>query len=205
MRRPASVASLTWEMRKTCLLQDSFTWQLLQHYSLGRPNPRHTRASLPRASPVLPVHGNDRLPVSSKVADLDALPERVNTIGQKLDALSASVDRRFEEVDKRFDAVDGRFEDIDRRFEDIDRRFEDIDRRFDGVDEHFAEQRRYTEFAFERLEQGLAANTARLERVEHVVAANASGLARLERKLDQLIDSQSTPASRARSAKPKKR
>lgn len=191
MRRPASVASLTWEMRKTCLLQDSFTWQLLQHHSLGRPNPRHTRASLPRASPVLPVHGNDRLPVSSKVADLDALPERVNTIGQKLDALSASVGRRFEEVDKRFDAVDGRFEDIDRRF--------------DGVDEHFAEQRRYTEFAFERLEQGLAANTARLERVEHVVAANASGLARLERKLDQLIDSQSTPASRARSAKPKKR
>ena len=63
---------------------------------------------------------------------LDALPERVDTLEHKLDALSLSVDRRFEQVDRRFDQVD---------------------RRFDQVDEHFAEQRRYTEFAYERLDR----------------------------------------------------
>ncbi len=41
-----------------------------------------------------------RLP---KVDSLDALPERVGLIEQKLDALSTSVDARFAQVDKRFD------------------------------------------------------------------------------------------------------
>lgn len=73
---------------------------------------------------------------------LEALPERVEIIERKLDALSASVDRRFEQVD----------------------------RRFDQVDEHFAEQRRYTEFAYERLDQ-------RLTRLERTMIA---GFDRLE-------------------------
>ena len=71
---------------------------------------------------------------------------RVETLEGKVDALSASVDRRFDEVDRRFDAVDAAF----------------------------AEQRRYTEFAFGQL-------SARIEQTN-------GGLSRIERKLDQFID-----------------
>lgn len=85
--------------------------------------------------------------MSSDVAGtLEALPERVDSIERKLDALSVSVDRRFEA----------------------------IDRRFDQLDEHFAEQRRYTEFAYERLD----ACIARLERVMLVGFERLDGLER---------------------------
>ena len=96
---------------------------------------------------------------------LDALPERVDTIERKLDALSSSVDKRFEQVDKRFDEVDKRFEEVDKRFEEVKLQF--------------VEQRQYTEFAYERLEQRMSA-----------------GFKRLERKLDQVIDDRSRPTSR---------
>ena len=100
-----------------------------------------------------------RLGVSADVAGtLDALPERVDNIERKLDALSVSVDRRFEQVDRRFDLVD----------------------------EHFAEQRRYTEFAYERLDR-------RITRLEHTMIA---GFDRLETAIAGLVD------QRARRRKP---
>ena len=74
-----------------------------------------------------------------------------------------------------------------------------IDRRFDAVDEHFAEQRAYIEFAYERLDQkmstGFAEVKADLAGVKEDLAgvkADLRGLTsrfdRLEHKLDQFID-----------------
>jgi hypothetical protein len=70
------------------------------------------------------------------VTNQDSLPERVEVIERKLDALSSSVDRRFDEVDKRFDEVR------------------------DAI----VEQRQYTEFAFDRLQREMAGGFDRLER-----------------------------------------
>jgi predicted RNase H-like nuclease (RuvC/YqgF family) len=87
----------------------------------------------------------------------EQLPERVDRIERKLDALTESVDRRF-----------------------------------DDVSEHFVEQRQYTEFAFDKLEKKLD--------------ANSRGLERLERKLDQLIAGSDRPPRRRRIRRaPKKR
>ena len=86
------------------------------------------------------------------MADLDTLPERIDVLERKLDALSVSVDRRFDEVQ-----------------------------------DQVVEQRMYTEFAFDRVEQSL-------ER----------GLARLDRKLDQLIDAQPAPSPRRQPKKAKR-
>lgn len=109
---------------------------------------------------------------------LDALPERVERVEQKLDALSVSVDRRFDEVDQRFDEVDKRFEEVHQRFESVDSSFDDVSR-------HFVEQREYVEFAFGRLERRMVAG---LSRLEQLWAVDSSRLARVERKLDQFID-----------------
>ena len=86
--------------------------------------------------------------------NLEALPERVDRIEQKLDSLAIAVDERFEQVDKRFDSlersIDKRFEQVDKRFDSLER---SIDKRFDEVTQAIVEQRQYTEFAFERLER----------------------------------------------------
>jgi len=58
------------------------------------------------------------------MSDLEKLPERVDVIERKLDALAVSVGQRFEAVDKRFDQVT----------------------------EALVEQRQYTEFAFTQLD-----------------------------------------------------
>jgi len=79
----------------------------------------------------------------------DGAGRRVDGIERQLSALSASVDKRFDAVDERFDSGETR------------------------IAEGFAEQRRYTEFAFERLSTEMR-----------------SGLERLERKLDRFIDTQ---------------
>jgi len=120
-------------------------------------------------------------------ANLDALPERVELIEQKLDALSVSADRRFEQIDQRF--------------EQVDRRFEQVDRRFDEVSEHFVEQREYIEFAFGTLERRMVDGFDRLERMR---AIDSGRLERLERKLDQFIDTQSRRARRRPSVRRKK-
>ena len=139
------------------------------------------------------------------------LPERVEPIEQKLDALAVSVDRRFEEVDRRF-------EQIDRRFEQIDRRFEQIDRRFDEVTDALVEQRQYTEFAFDRLRQEMLAHfqtmptkddlaalrTEVVVVVHDVVGTVRQEVGRLEGKLDQFIDIHAAPRRRVRRP-PKKR
>lgn len=110
-----------------------------------------------------------RLTVKSGMAEnLESLPERVDVIERKLDALSLSVDTRF-------DAVDG----------------------------HVAEQRRYIEFAYQRLEERMNAGFDRLD--GGLLAVN-SRLERLEAKLDHFIGSWSGAMPRRRvPRRPKKR
>ena len=78
------------------------------------------------------------------------LPERVQVIEQKLDALAVSVDSRFEQVSAAI-----------------------------------AEQRAYTEYVYERLDQKMDAGFAN---VEEGFARVDGRFARLERKIDQIID-----------------
>jgi len=110
------------------------------------------------------------------------------TVEQKLDKLSASVDHRFDAVDHRFDAVD--------------QRFHAVDRQFDDVMAALAEQRQYTEFAFDRLASEMRAGFKGIEGRFNGVETRFDGLEsrfdglegrfnRLERKLDQFIDTQS--------------
>ena len=82
------------------------------------------------------------------------------TVEQKLDKLSASVDHRFGAVDHRFDAVD---------------------RQFGEVRAALAEQRQYTEFAFDRVASEMRDGFKGVE----------GRFNKLERKLDQFIDTQS--------------
>ena len=81
------------------------------------------------------------------------------TTEQKLDALSTSVDKRFDDVDQRFDAVD----------------------------EALVEQRRYTEFAFDKLAAEMKAG---FDKVNGRFDTIESRFNRVERKLDQFIDTQ---------------
>ena len=81
-----------------------------------------------------------------KMADENTVSETLGTIAEKITALSASVDKRFGEVDKRFDEVS----------------------------EAFVEQRKYTEFAFERLQTQLRSEMR-------------GGFDRLDRKLDRVL------------------
>lgn len=76
------------------------------------------------------------------------VPETLETIAAKIDALSKSnderfgnIDRRFDKIDQRFDRVDQRFGDIDQRLARNDRRFARNDERFATIDEQFAETR----------------------------------------------------------------
>ena len=96
----------------------------------------------------------------------EGLYSQIRRVEDQLSALSISVDRRFDEVDKRFDEVDKRFDEVDKRFEEVDKRFEE-------VQEALVEQRRYTDFAFERL-----------------IGEMRSGFDRLEWKLDRFVDAQ---------------
>jgi hypothetical protein len=92
------------------------------------------------------------------------LPERQQIMEQKLDALAVSVDTRFEQVDARFAHVD---------------------RRFDEVGAAIAEQRAYTEYVYEKLNQKMDAGFAKVDAGFGKVDAR---FARLERKIDQIID-----------------
>jgi hypothetical protein len=102
------------------------------------------------------------------MADENTVPETLETIAEKITALSASVDKRFGEVDQRFG---------------------EVDKRFDGVSEAFVEQRKYTEFAFDRLRTELRREMR-------------GGFDRLDRKLDRVLSAVSTlspPRRRRRS------
>ena len=87
------------------------------------------------------------------------MPETRRTLSVALGELRSSVDHRFDQVDQRFDATDRR-----------------IDERFRGVDEQFVEQRRYTEFAFEAVNNRISSLEHRFERVD-----------RLEEKIDLAV------------------
>jgi len=73
----------------------------------------------------------------------NGLPERVERVENKLDALAESVDKRFDRVD---------------------RRFADIDQQFLEVREHFVEQRQYIDFAYDKLDKRMTEGFSRLER-----------------------------------------
>jgi hypothetical protein len=80
---------------------------------------------------------------------------------------------------------------MDERFETIEKRVEDG---FAAVDEHFAEQRAYTEFGYERLERAMVerfdAMDGRFDAMGGRFDAMNGRFDRLERKLDQFIESQ---------------
>lgn len=95
-------------------------------------------ASRCTASRVLdPCHDDGRLPVTPKMTNPEALPDRVDRIEQKLDSLAVSIDRRFD----------------------------DVDRRFNEVTDALVEQRQYTEFAFERLDKRVTSIDTKLDEV----------------------------------------
>jgi hypothetical protein len=77
------------------------------------------------------------------MSDEKPVPETLDTLAEKITALSTSTDKRFASVDKRFDEVS----------------------------EAFVEQRKYTEFAFERLRTEMN-----------------GGFGRLDRKLDRVLE-----------------
>lgn len=76
-----------------------------------------------------------------------------------------------------------------------------VDARFDQVDAAIVEQRRYTEFAYDRLDSKMDAGFARIDerfgeidgrfaQIDGRFAQMDGRFARLERKLDQFIDAQ---------------
>ncbi len=83
-----------------------------------------------------------------------------------------------------------RIDDLTVRVEAVEAKMDQVpatlDQRFDAVDAALVEQRQYTEFAFDRLEQ-------RFAEVKAEVRIVTSGLGRLERKLDQVIDRLAPP------------
>jgi uncharacterized membrane-anchored protein YhcB (DUF1043 family) len=73
--------------------------------------------------------------------------------------------------------------------ERVERIEQKLDKQFTEVQEHFVEQRKYIEFAYDKLDQRMT-----------------DGFSRLERKFDQFIDTPSRPTSAARRrASPSKR
>jgi chromosome segregation ATPase len=67
-----------------------------------------------------------------------------------------------------------------------------MERRFDEVAEALVEQRRYTDFAYERLDDKISRLDDRVSRLDDRMGTLEtemhSGFARMDRKLDQLID-----------------
>ena len=122
--------------------------------------------------------------------DLENSGER-ETVAEKLDTLSASVNEGFAtlsaavnerfatlstSVDERFDAVSTS---VNERFATLSI---SVDERFDAVDVALVEQRQYTEFAFDRVNDEMRNGFSGVD----------SRFDRLERKLEQFIDTQST-------------
>ena len=86
--------------------------------------------------------------------------------------------------------------DIDKRFDDVGRRSADIDKRFDEVIEAIAEQRQYTEYAFDTLHTEMQTGLTRLERK---IDGLDDRFDSFERKLDRILD------TRARTKAPRRR
>jgi chromosome segregation ATPase len=65
------------------------------------------------------------------------VPETLETIAAKIDALGRSMAERFDAVDQRFVGMDNRFTTVDERLANVDERFTKVDERFNKVDERF--------------------------------------------------------------------
>ena len=116
--------------------------------------------------------------------------------------------------------------------ERVERIEQKLDKQFTEVKEHFVEQRKYIEFAYdkldkridgldERMDEGFARLDQRIDRLDQRMTDGFSGLdqrigrldqrmteslSRLERKFDQFIDTPLRPTSaRRRRARPSKR
>ena len=97
----------------------------------------------------------------------DNLPERVQALEQKLDALASSVDRRFDQVDAAM---------VEQRAY-TEFAYETLDSRMST--------------GFATLDRKMQAGFATLDRKTEVGFARVDGrVARLERKIDQIIDLQ---------------
>ena len=87
--------------------------------------------------------------------------------------------------------------------ERVDRIEQKLDKQFLEVREHFVEQRKYIEFAYDKLDKRM---TAGFSRLDQRVDSLSDALARVELKLDQLGDTRSRPtAATPRRARPSKR
>jgi hypothetical protein len=81
-------------------------------------------------------------------------------------------------------------------FERVERIEQKLDKQFTEVQEHFVEQRKYREFAYDKLDK----------RIDGLDQRMTDGFSRLERKFDQFIDTPSRPTSATRRpARPSKR
>jgi flagellar capping protein FliD len=105
--------------------------------------------------------------------------------------------------------------------ERVERVEQKLDKQFTDVQEHFAEQRKYIEFAYDnldkridgldtRMNEGLASLDQRIDRLDQRIdrmdQRMTDGFSRLERKFDQFIDTPPRPTSAARRrASPSKR
>lgn len=102
------------------------------------------------------------------MSDEKAVPETLETIAKKITAMSKS--------------IDGRFADVNTRFDSVDKTFDSVDKRFDEVTDALVEQRKSTEFAFQKLR-----------------AEMTGGFGRLDRKLDRVLEAlPRTPPPRRR-------
>ena len=75
-----------------------------------------------------------------KMSD-NPVPETLETIAAKIDALGRSMAERFGSVDQRFDGVDQRLAGMDKRFVGIDERLTTADGRFRSIDQLLVEMK----------------------------------------------------------------
>jgi hypothetical protein len=117
---------------------------------------------------------------------------------------------RPEDTDARFERIESRLETLTRTvhegFAGVDRAFAGIDQSFAGVDQAFADQRLYTDFAFDALRKEMHEGfgqvdrrfeqiDGRLEEMGGRIGQMGGQIGRLERKIDWLIESLSNRSS----------
>lgn len=116
---------------------------------------------------------------------VDDVIERLVSVESKVELLGTSV----KSVESQVDRLETRVESVERTVDSLESKVDllasTVDERFAEVAEAFVEQRRYTDFAFERLDASMTSLDGRMATLE---TAMHSGFARLDRKLDQLID-----------------
>jgi hypothetical protein len=105
------------------------------------------------------------------MSDEKPVPETLGTVAARIDALARSTDDRFAQVDARFEQLES-----------------DLEKRFGAVDAALVEQRKYTEFAFEKLRSEMSSGLSEVN----------SHLGRLDRKIDRVLDVLSTTTPRPR-------